>query len=727
MSAVVQAICPGCRQVLRIPAEWLGQAFKCKHCGTIIQARQKAPEAVEAVSPAAPRPVAKAVAQPVATPVARPAAVTAAPRPAAKSAAPSADPFSFDDPSSPAPPPRSRPRRRSSGALKGVVLLLIVLGVAGGTVLAWPYLSAVLKPVVKEVAENGDTGREPDPPKEVAQPRESRRPAPPPHETTKKSDLPGKPTPPKPVKPDPSTKRETPKPPDIPVAAGAFPRRALAISVNDYLFANPINYGMPIAAGPNVQTLLDRFSQGSGLHIAPSQLGILSDAARVSVPPTEPVIRNTVVNFLKGSRAQDRVILLIVGHVVEVEGEPVLLPIDGMTDSKDGTVPLKWVYDQLAACKARQKVLILDTCRLDPSKGLERPGSGPMGAKLDAMLKEPPPGVQVWSACVAEQYSYEFEGEKLNNGLFLDCLSNVVYDIGKGRIQSPADALPLEQLVAAVNAQMKDFLSPLGKVQTSRLTGAEAEGGAAPDPKEPMPPKPVAAAPASRPGGNADLALVRTILQDISFAPLKVAKDRKPLAAESLPPFSADTLKEYMKDGEATPLRAEVMKARALLAGIAANNLTDHYLAEAEKPLKEKVTHDRKIVARLYGELIEESDALKAKEMADYRKAETKRWQANYDYVVARMDAQMAYLNEYEAAQGQILKGLAPPDPKLYSGWRLASQYDPQTGDRDSKKFAAESRKKFDKIIADYPGTPWEIMAKRDRTSGLGLEWQPMK
>src|SRR5262249_52864184 len=152
-----------------------------------------------------------------------------------------------------------------------------------------------------------------------------------------KSDLPFKHETPKPPdKPDPSTKRETPRPPDLPVANGPFPRRALAISINDYLFANPINYGMPITAGPNVQALLDRFSQPSGLRVPASQLGLLSDAARTPVPPTEPVIRNTIVNFLKESRAQDRVILLIVGHVVEVEGDLVLLPIDGMTDSKEG-------------------------------------------------------------------------------------------------------------------------------------------------------------------------------------------------------------------------------------------------------------------------------------------------------------------------------------------------------------------------------------------------------
>src|SRR5690348_9755956 len=39
MSAVVQATCPGCKKVLRIPADWLNQTFRCKYCRTVIQAR----------------------------------------------------------------------------------------------------------------------------------------------------------------------------------------------------------------------------------------------------------------------------------------------------------------------------------------------------------------------------------------------------------------------------------------------------------------------------------------------------------------------------------------------------------------------------------------------------------------------------------------------------------------------------------------------------------------
>src|SRR5262249_31877702 len=129
-----------------------------------------------------------------------------------------------------------------------------------------------------------------------------------------------------------------------------------------------------------------------------------------SIPPTKPVIEKTIGDFLDTSRAQDRVLLLFAGHVVEVEVVPYLVPFEGELTDKDSLIPLAWLYERLAKCKARQKVLILDTCRLDPSRGLERPGSGPMGAKLDAMLAKPPDGVQVWTACAAEQYSFELEG-----------------------------------------------------------------------------------------------------------------------------------------------------------------------------------------------------------------------------------------------------------------------------------------------------------------------------
>jgi hypothetical protein len=718
---------------LRIPADWLSQAFKCKHCGLIIQARTRtSPVAVSPVV-STPKPVAIPVgagtAKPVARPVAQPAVSPAAPAPARTVPRSTGDPFAFDDEPSPESPSRPRRGRRSRGGLAtGLILAGVVLGITiVATAFAWPHLSRMIdQPPDGPVAQNSDSGKQDgggtsDLPDDLLKYK-------PPQRDTRKSDIPIKhDTGKKPEKHDPSTKRDTGSKPDLPVAAGPFPRRLLAISINNYLFANPIFYGMPIPSAANVQTLLDKLSYNNALHIPADQVALLSDMAsdRIAQPPTEAVIRNTIVNFLDTSRAQDRIILLIVGHVVEIDNEAVLLPIDGMIDSKEGTIPLKWIYERLAACKARQKVLILDTCRLDPAKGQERPGSGPMSATLDKMLQEPPPGVQVWSSCVAEQFSYEFEGgEKINNGLFLQALYDVVPGNSSGGIQEPGDPLPLTRLVTSVNLAMKQDIPP-GKEQKSRLSGKMAEEGAAYDPKEPRPPR-LEIPPSPRSNGGGDLAVVRSVLKDISFPPLKVAKDSKALSAESLPPFPEDALKEYAKDGEATPLREAVMKARTVLADIAVRHkLKDFYKVKAEAQLKQDVRRDQKEVAIVLGALEEASDALKAVEV--HRKNETKRWQATYDYVVARLEAQQAYLNEYEAVLGQILKGLAPPDPKLYDGWRLASQYDSQTGDSAAKKIGAESRKKMDKIIKAYPNTPWAIMARRDKTSGLGLEWQPMK
>ncbi len=698
MSAIVQATCPGCKNVLRIPAAWLGQAFKCKHCGQVIQARDKAP---------LPRPAEKPAAQPVAVPIAQAARIPVA-RPA------NSDPFSFAGEDKPAPssrrPAKTRGRSGGGGVVKGMILAGAFLFVALLAVaIAWPYLSGKGP---DQIAQNDGTGkRDGDAGNEYPQPRDGgKKPDLPIHHDTGRT-------------PEPSTRRKPgPRPPDLPVATGPFPRRALAISINDYLFANPINYGMP-GIGRNVESLLSqRFSQPDGLRVPANQVTVLSDAAseRKARTPIDPVIRSTIINFLDTSRAQDRIILLIVGHVFEIGGEQVLLPIDGDPEAKEGGIPIKWICERLAGCKARQKLLILDTCRLDPSKGQERPGSGPMSAKLDALLKEPPAGVQVWSACVAEQFSYE----DINNGLFLDALYDVSSSIANGKIQKPGDPFPLDRLVTAVNARIKQELGA-GKVQTSRLTGTEPEVGAEPDPKEPAPRTPTVAAAPPRPGGIADIGLVRSILKDVSFPPLKVAKDQKPLTAESLPPFSAETLKEYMKDGEATPLRAEVQKARALLSDIAGQHkLNDSYRAVAEGPLKAAVFRDQKEVAKVIGDLQEASDALKA--VAANRKDETKRWQATYDYVVARIEAQLAYLNEYQAVLGQIRKGLPAPGPG-FKGWRLASQRDPQTGDSAAKKLTIDLRKKLDKIIQAYPDTPWALMARRDRSSALGLEWKETK
>src|SRR5262249_19772768 len=160
-------------------------------------------------------------------------------------------------------------------------------------------------------------------------------------------------------------------------------------------------------------------------------------------PPLKPVIEENIAKFLGECRSQDRAMLLFIGYAVEKEDQVYLMSIEGEADNKDTLIPLTWVYQQMAKCPARQKVLVLDVSRLNLARGLERPGSGPMGEKLDALLQNPPAGVQVWSACTKDQYSYEFEDGTMNDGLFSHSIQQALSRGLGGVIQKPEDPIPL--------------------------------------------------------------------------------------------------------------------------------------------------------------------------------------------------------------------------------------------------------------------------------------------
>jgi hypothetical protein len=48
-------------------------------------------------------------------------------------------------------------------------------------------------------------------------------------------------------------------------------------------------------------------------------------------------------------------------------------------------------------------------------------------------------------------------------------------------------------------------------------------------------------------------------------------------------------------------------------------------------------------------------------------------------------------------------------------------------GDTTGKKLAKSSRKTLDQLAKDHAGTPWEVLAKREKLTALGLEWQPIR
>src|SRR5262249_47961462 len=148
--------------------------------------------------------------------------------------------------------------------------------------------------------------------------------------------------------------------PPPPPQRGSFPRRALIVSVHNYLYANPIMPGMGSSKasdvnGPNalIRTL------NLKLNVPLNQIYHVSDSAtKAPLPPLKPVIEQCLTKFLDTSRDQDRILVFFIGHAKEIDNEAYLVPLEGDLKDASTLIPLKWVYDKLAACKARQKVLV---------------------------------------------------------------------------------------------------------------------------------------------------------------------------------------------------------------------------------------------------------------------------------------------------------------------------------------------------------------------------------
>ncbi len=207
-----------------------------------------------------------------------------------------------------------------------------------------------------------------------------------------------------------------------------------------------------------------------------------------------------------------------------------------------------------------------------------------------------------------------------------------------------------------------------------------------------------------------------------------------------------------MKGREATegdsPLRRAVRKARvtlwavspaeppAALAGEVADvrrkrkidpaALKGRYAAPAtpadEARLRKQVFEDMKELSRIAFCLEEALDGLK--DVAARRAREDGRWQANYDFIKARVLAQMAQLEEHQALLGQMRREPPPLDRARHSGWRLAPS-ETVRGGRLATSLSRRARQGYEALIREHPGTPWEALARRELAAPLGLEWQP--
>ncbi len=727
MESQLRGICPQCGSRLRIPREWVGQVMRCRKCQAVI--RLKTPLAVTmpqsngtVTSPGNNGSV-HPTAQPVAIPSAAslphtvPAAMPLVPPhgvgiPSAYppgSVAPPVGHLSHAayamTPIAPEQPLIQKPLRyRRPSLLRRLISLAACLLLSGGLIAGGIY-------AMRHFEQSGQ----------------------PTHTDTT---------------PEAATKPERVGPQTPRTVTAGFPRRLLMVCVNNYMFLNPLAV-VPPGQGDRLRSQAYRwaFNWRIPLERDNSQVFVLADVftGQNNTLPLKPVLQGTYASFLATSRPQDRIVIYFSGHVLYRNGTAYIAPIEADPDDLTTFIPLNEFYSQVQECRATQKVVVWDVCRFNPERGALRPGSEPMSEELYKALMAVPNGVQAIVTCMPGQNALEFTSitldgprpQTLGGSAFL-IAARLAAERKRGvsADPSPDDPLPVEEWVQQVQEQLNGLLeqSHLGRKQTIAASGIRPTQLVAANPAE-EPAQPVVF---PQPPPSAPPALIAAIASECTLPPLKedIGQDNLstfPFNVELLKAYEADIpIQEITTNKNKYPLRAAVLDAFEVIREVWAGNPAAGGAKGLPNVIKAPITDATKKmiadgldfyaigIAKL--ELIDSTlDSLEG-----MRANEPKRWQAHYDYARAAVKIRIAYLQEYNKVMGNVrTESLPPLDPKLgQNQYRLASSDRLRSG-AEVRKLLEDARQLYAQIIAEHKGTPWAILAKREKNLSIGLVWQP--
>jgi hypothetical protein len=247
--------------------------------------------------------------------------------------------------------------------------------------------------------------------------------------------------------------------------------------------------------------------------------------------------------------------------------------------------------------------------------------------------------------------------------------------------------------------------------------------------------------PTAKRGGDTGCGIVPGELDRSRMWPMISTGQMPPKGEGFLSKKDKDTIKQWIEDGakddeqarlvaadKATPqerLRAGIERAVLVLKS-SERKLPERFEspeAEQTNEFSDKVIDLQKDVGLLTYQLSSSLDELKG--LVGERNRSTRNWQATCDFTVARLQARIAALGEYNYALGQMRKDPPRPDPKFKTGVELAVR--PQMSDREAQKMANGARRALERLAQQYSGTTWELLARRQMLglNALGLEWQP--
>src|SRR5262249_53223030 len=80
-------------------------------------------------------------------------------------------------------------------------------------------------------------------------------------------------------------------------------------------------------------------------------------------------IRAALKGLTNRCKPEDTVVLAFAGHGIQLkdkDSEPSFCPYDAVWDKPETLIPLLKVFEEVGRCPAKQKLLLVDACRVDP-------------------------------------------------------------------------------------------------------------------------------------------------------------------------------------------------------------------------------------------------------------------------------------------------------------------------------------------------------------------------
>lgn len=203
--------------------------------------------------------------------------------------------------------------------------------------------------------------------------------------------------------------------------------------------------------------------------------------------------------------------------------------------------------------------------------------------------------------------------------------------------------------------------------------------------------------------------------------------------------FDPQIMRNYAPDYRPIPIiKADVMKNNAKKALIDVADATNplqqgrtpvalpiprlEFPAENDTVLRQAITEAQKPVADLDYRLTEVQTRLEQGEK-DRAKIGDARWQASYDMALGRALALRVRCYGYNLMLADMKVNPKKFEKQGSNRWRLVASNNVSSG-QAVKKMAAKASEYLNRVIDQHGGTPWQIMAEREKSAPLGWEWK---